>query len=55
MLTWGTKNTKIGIFNGQKIANNHKIAVIFEVFYQNVLLTLTYQVNIFKKNIEIVF
>ena len=52
MLTWGTKNTKIGIFNGQKIANNHKIAVIFEVFHQNVIINL---VHIFKKNIEIVF
>ena len=49
MLTWGTKNTKIGIFNGQKIANNHKIAVIFEVFHQNVIINFNLLSTYFQK------
>ena len=49
MLTWGTNNTKIGILNGQKIANNHKIAVIFEVFYQNVIINFNLPSKYFQK------
>ena len=44
-----TKNAKIGIFNGQKIANNHKIAVIFEVFYQNVIINFNLPSKYFQK------